>query len=97
MGRQLVAASPPALDSPAAAAEPAGRPASHLEVLAVPAPTLEWSAVVHNFIHRFIPAVTRLECRPGIKHWTAVQQTGALIIEPRPKVLDHYTLTQCVQ
>jgi hypothetical protein len=48
MGRQLVTASPPASDSPAAAAEPAGRPASHLEVLAVPAPALERSAAVHN-------------------------------------------------
>ncbi len=36
-----------------------------------------------------------LECRPGIKHGPAVQQAGALTIEPRPTVFDHYTLTRC--
>ncbi len=47
-GRLLVAASSPAADSPAPASEPAGRPASHLKVLAVPAPALEGSAAVHD-------------------------------------------------
>ncbi len=90
MGQQLVTASQPASDSPAAAAKPAGRPALHVEVLAVPAPTLERSAAVHN--HR---DVLRLHlARPGNLGLLLFRWQGDIVAGPLTACPERVRLVQ---